>query len=503
MKKIILISFIILTGSISFGQLAYYKILTSPLNQGASNAIETDYGDIIMFISYHSTYLYTDYIQLLKINIDGDTIASKEIKKPYDCYFYTKILKIQNLEFIGVGFSFNIDSINGTSINNKIQYLKFDQNLELISSAEISYPDTADILINLCDAIINTNDHIIAMVEEGGNRKKVTFIESTLEGDSITSTKLNTIASTYPSGIMQKPDENGYYFTARGNVNVPSSFTYNNIVSVDNDYIYERQDSLPGYCSAFSKIKTFNKFILAGGQAWRPWPIYPPYSTTEYCIEKMDTAFNVIKQVFLSHVFLNHNGSTDDTISSPALFQNFDFVDTNFIFTAHYRESLTPMPNWYNFFTITKFNSNLEIKWQYYFGYDALYRLSSILATSDGGCFINGGRYDYQTQNAEFDEFYLKLDSAGIFDSFIELDTPLHSAIVYPNPGRDEINLQSGTQINSALFQIFNISGKPVFEKQINSSLIKIPVIHLPKGAYLWRILLKNRMVDSGKWIKE
>ena len=80
---------------------------------------------------------------------------------------------------------------------------------------------------------------------------------------------------------------------------------------------------------------------------------------------------------------------------------------------------------------------------------------------------------------------------------------PVHSVIVYPNPGKDMVYIRSGPQVNGALLQLFDSNGKPVAEQRIDATLLQLPVQNLPKGVYPWRILKDNKLVDSGKWVKE
>jgi len=334
--------------------------------------------------------------------------------------------------------------------------------------------------------------------------KNIMILESTIEGDSIAFKQIVPASSSQIFAIMEQPDSVGYYISSYGYFNDLTGNSNENIISIDNNLTYLSQDSLPGSCSYMSHIRKFNNNILVGGRAQRFWLKYPPFITEEYCIEKLDNALQPLKQVFLSHVVLNHSQETEkDTISYPALSQNFDFIDTNNIYTCHYREyPLSIYPQNFNYFVVAKFNSNLEVKWQYYFGYDAYYAPNQILATNDGGCFVSGKRYDYITQNQEYDVFYLKLDSTGIFTSAGESNMAVHSAMVFPNPGTDILHLESGPQVLGNHFQLYNMQGINVGEQIITGNIQQIDASNLPAGTYVWRIVKKGKVVDSGKWIK-
>ena len=89
---------------------------------------------------------------------------------------------------------------------------------------------------------------------------------------------------------------------------------------------------------------------------------------------------------------------------------------------------------------------------------------------------------------------------AGINDEFNPIS---HSAIVFPNPGKDVINLTSGIQLNNGIFTLFDIQGRSIITKKINSTEMQFDASHLVSGTYVWKIMLNNKVMDSGKWVKE
>ena len=506
MKKLTLLLIATLIGGIVLSQNSFFKILTSPLKDGSGATIETDNGDILM-ITDAGSFINKEFIKILKINSCGDTIASRKIAMPEDFYYLSKIFKLDNNQFVAVGGSFNFTPGYMYSVKNKEIFFIFNSNLDSISYKEVLMYENEIPYLSMRDAIMNNNNHIITLCEDMSGRK-ITLLETNFNGDSIKSSQLQPTYGVNVYSITQKGDFSGYYFSVEGDYNHLNTGYVSNLISIDNDLNYVAIDSLPGECAYYSHLKPFNNSILVGGRAKRIWisnqPPYPlPYITEEYCLEKLDGTLHATKQVFLSHVYQNHMNTSDDTISYPALDQNFDFVDTNNIYTCHYREyPLSIFPNETNYFVVAKFNANLDMKWQYYFGHDAYYSVARIIATTDGGCFINGSRYDAATQLEEYDIFYLKLDSTGILTTPSKSIIPVHSAILYPNPGNDIINVESGPQINGSLLQIFDMEGKPVAEQLINSTLLRLPAQQLPKGIYPWRITLNNKVVDRGKWIK-
>lgn len=506
MKNLIILFIILLKIQIGYSQNTYFKVLTTPISENGGETIETENGDIILY-AQEGSFLNINYIKFYKIDQAGDTIASKVLKKEEDFYSFTRILKLNNEEFVAVGSSFNFAPNPFFSFQNKIIFYTFNSDLDSISFTEISVNSDAMQYISVRDAILNTNNHIITLCEEM-NQKIVILLETSISGDSIRSSNLipEPGFGIYIYSIEQKPNNNGYYITTDGDYNHLGHGYTSHIITTDTNLIYESIDSLAGECAYFSQIRKFNNNLVVGGRAKRTWipaPPANPYPTEEYCIEKLDTDFKVIKQIFLSHVVLNYNSSSDDTISYPSLGRNFDYIDTNNIYTCHYREfPWVIYPNTPNYFVVAKFNSNLEIKWQYYFGNDAFYSPNSILATQDGGVFVSGNRYDAKTQSQEFDIFYLKLDSTGIFVSNTEHQIPMHSINIYPNPGSNQMYIESGPQVMGSKFILFDVNGIKVKEDNITSYSQAIQVDTLRAGQYIWKVMKQGKIIDSGKWIK-
>jgi hypothetical protein len=491
----------------AFSQTNYFKVFRTPADEYADEVVETESGDIIMILSVYIDGDSTNYVSFLKLNQEGDTVAIRIVERTERFYSYTRIIKTPHPnglaeQFIAIGASYNLGENNAFTTNNKILFYSFDSNLDSISSVQITLPDSLYIW-QLHDAILARNDHIISLIDDM-THKKVLILESSSCGDSISFNQMDTQLSSYVFSVMEKPESDGYYFSVDGYFNNTSGFSFNNIITIDTNLHYVKLDSLPGFCAYYSQIRQFNNNILAGGRALRIWYSNPAYKTEEYCIEKLDNLLQPIKQVFLSHVVLDHSQDPEnDTISYPALSRNFDFVDTNNIYTAHYREyPWTFYPSNYNYFVVSKFNSNLDLQWQYYFGFNAYYSVWQITALKEGGCYVSGNCYDFQTQDSEYDVFCLKLDSTGIYTSSGGTEMTVHSALVFPNPGNDIVYLESGPQVLGSYFQLYDLRGIKIHDEKIVASKQQINTSLLQSGIYLWRIMNKGRIVDSGKWIK-
>lgn len=268
MKKTFTLILCFLLFSLAYSQAKYLKILSSPLNESANISMETETGEIIMVTEINSDFLTNDYILFLKINLSGDTIASRKIIRIEDVYTFNKILYLGNDKFVALGGAFNFGPNYYTSINNKMIQFTFNSNLDSISTAEISISVNAIQLLSQRDCIINHNNHIVSLLEDMSG-KNIMILESTIEGDYIAFKQIVPASSSQIFAIMEQPDSVGYYISSYGYFNDLTGNSNENIISIDNNLTYLSQDSLPGRCSYMSHIRKFNNNILVGGRAQR------------------------------------------------------------------------------------------------------------------------------------------------------------------------------------------------------------------------------------------
>jgi len=159
-------------------------------------------------------------------------------------------------------------------------------------------------------------------------------------------------------------------------------------------------------------------------------------------------------------------------------------------------------PTWLQ---ITRIDTCMNILDHHFYGGDAVYMPYKILRTLDGGTVVIGNRYDcFNPASNILNPFILKVDKNGLITDFSDNPSPIsHHAIVFPNPGKEVLNLTSGIQLNQGVFTLFDMQGRPVIEKEINATEMQFEVSALSSGSYVWQIVLNNKVMDSGKWVKE
>ena len=77
---------------------------------------------------------------------------------------------------------------------------------------------------------------------------------------------------------------------------------------------------------------------------------------------------------------------------------------------------------------------------------------------------------------------------------------------VYPNPGNNTLNIR--TALQNARIEIYDITGKLVYNQEITGNNTRINAEGWPSGAYVWKVYTgvstgSTTLVETGKWIKE
>jgi len=205
----------------------------------------------------------------------------------------------------------------------------------------------------------------------------------------------------------------------------------------------------------------------------------------------IDTADNIFKSWGTSYLDL------------PA-FSALDFHNKDSIFiggTKNFGMFYATWPNWYY---ILQTDSNLNIRWERFYGGDACYWMQKIIASNDGGCIMVGTRYDYQNVSEEdLDIHVLKLNSEGLLVGTPEEATiEMREALVFPNPGTDYLKVRVAAHYKQSTFELFDINGKIVLDENINGKWGEINTSALPFGSYIYRVYNKEGLFESGKWLK-
>ena len=158
-------------------------------------------------------------------------------------------------------------------------------------------------------------------------------------------------------------------------------------------------------------------------------------------------------------------------------------------------------PQSYDYIYLAKMDSNLNVLTERYLGGDSFYGIMSMITTTDGGVALGGYKYDYTVNDwGDNDAFLIKTDADLMVGTNEHASIPVHSALVYPNPGTGTMNIR--TTEKGGVLRLYNLSGKQMLQKKISDLITGIDCSTLTGGVYVWKLYKNNREIDYGKWIK-
>ena len=88
-------------------------------------------------------------------------------------------------------------------------------------------------------------------------------------------------------------------------------------------------------------------------------------------------------------------------------------------------------------------------------------------------------------------------ETLSIEDSFIK------DLVVYPNPTKNVLILNSSLDINQAVVSVFDMAGRRVLNYKISGSNNSVDVSNLNPGEYILRIITQDQQIGSTKFIKQ
>ena len=156
-------------------------------------------------------------------------------------------------------------------------------------------------------------------------------------------------------------------------------------------------------------------------------------------------------------------------------------------------------------FYVALFDGNMNLKGEIYYHNERLMLTPySIFALSNGGCLVSTGGTDRNT----FEQRHViyKLSDETLVGVEEAHDAGFAVAVVYPNPGKDVLNIR--TALQNAHVEIYDLSGKLIHNQQITDNITAINTSAWPSGSYVWRVVAGTSTgsvieAETGKWIKE
>jgi hypothetical protein len=491
MKKLIIsVLFCLVSISLS-AQNTFFKWYPSDNYEYMINAFEVSNGDFILSGSRSESNDPTANAYLLKIDSNGNYLIENELGviDTNSCFTVAFVLPNET-SVLNYANSKKIVNTNG-SVQQSISFEKINTNdLSIIEKKEYLTP--VNKIIAPQRVLINeTNIYILSHYSEyNPNYQMLGNVVSkyNFNFDSLV-TFIDLRPTIFDAGIINNIDENAIKCIYGGAGAL-------HLVSLDYDLNLIENKELSSIFSTAGCVTSLSesKYLLTGTAR--------ELINTKEQIKVI--AFNMNDEKIDSTSYYNN----PDSILYAGFVTNTEVID-NHVFTVgnyQFNPSQWPWQNTPTYIQITRMDTNLNIIDHHFYGGDAVYTPYKILATSDGGALITGIRYDHTNPSVQlYHPFALKVNNEGVVVDGIEdeLNPISHSAIVFPNPGKDVINLTSGIQLNNGVFTLFDLQGRSVLSKKINATEMQFDASHLVSGTYVWNIMLNNKVMDSGKWVKE
>ncbi len=493
-------------------RLFYITLILLPLCLTSQNSFElkikTDLDDSAtdIFQCTDGNYIFvgssTDIINansrgiIYKISPEGSVVNNIEIAKT-DTLVYLDIMDTINGSFVACGRV--TEKIQNEDFSS-IYLVYFNSMLEILSEKIIPLPPEYTSAFYSMMKSDGDKIYVAGMarhLDYQTYKFDVFLYELSAVGDSVNANFTRREGIQFAEGYLLRPNNEGHYIFSFGNW----SYDQGTIVKYDEDLNFIETDTLPlniWWDNYAMNLPTGN-YLVSGRQYF---DTSPGISDGE---ERRSVLYNMQDTNIPTNFYNYHMGT--DTLSMPAALRSFDTTNAgkiyfsgtaNIEFTYPWQQS----PSW---IFLSKLDENLEPQWIRFYGGDMFYHIYTVKATQDGGAIMTCRTYDYETQYLEHDIIILKVDENGLIVGAGEEPSGLtmQDAIVYPNPGSEFLTVQSGSQINGALFELFDLSGNLVLSATLDERLETLSTIELSTGTYPYRITFQNKIVGSGKWVKE
>ena len=458
-------------------------ILSTPMNEVVGDIYEENDGSIYVtgFVTRPNEFWGKANGIVLKINDEGHFVDSTIYDMMDRRYCITNILPDSNNCFILSGYSTDtFPQLLNTFGNCCIEMKKINSNLDILSEKEIVFPPDYKYKNWISCRGMNNNILVSGSIVPNYIVPYLFFYVLKDNFDSLhASFYLDT---TRMCGAIKQLSDTTYWMT---------DFSSSDYYMLDkNLYLTDYDYARPHWINSPFGIKwdSDTSFYLAG--EWNDGP---------------DDDIGFFKQFHPTDSTGNifNTWGTLDTLDIPAA-DALDYKNKDSIFiggTTNFGFYYFPTPSWY---FIIQTDSNLNVRWERFYGGDAHYIMWKIIASNDGGCIIAGTRYDYQNvTEEELDIHILKLNSEGLMVGTPEGPTiEMHEALVFPNPGTNYLKVRIAAQHKQSMFELYDINGRQVLTQQIFGKWGEVNTVFLTSGTYIYKIYNAEGLHESGKWIK-
>jgi hypothetical protein len=267
--------------------------------------------------------------------------------------------------------------------------------------------------------------------------------------------------------------------------------TNNTILQLNNEFTYETSFStdLPAEIT-IPRLKPYleNRYFLYGdffvdaGNG---------FYDTDLAVIVMDSVANVMDSFIFGFADTSDRGAQ----------VSFYHPDTLFLGGARNVQPFPEDSTDFNHLFVHKTSVSGEIVATAFYGANGMLSMGGILATSDGGCIMAGQFYDFLThpESEIRDAVFVKVNPDGTITNLEEKKTSVNgdSFVVYPNPARDQIFIQSNSRLKIRAL-LYNSTGVLISGFEFVSR-VGFDVSGLPVGVYLLQLITPDGTIKTRK----
>ena len=272
--------------------------------------------------------------------------------------------------------------------------------------------------------------------------------------------------------------------------------------------------SWPFQCCRFAYLKT----NPANGKTYSNNTInYPAYGGNPAIVE------DIMMSVFDAENFLQTNytwGLNTQSHDGAGILQSIGFDNDNNVYMVGQMDNIMANEFLNRNLYIACLDENLNKLGEIYHVDDYAYMVKSMAACPEGGCLISCHKSDEVT--LETWNCLIKVTKEALVGIEEAHDAGFAVAMAYPNPGMDVLNIRTAVtmwQPCKVYVEIYNLSGKLVYNQEITDNITSINTESWPSGMYVWKVYTSPEPVEGisvstvstgstpimevGKWIKE
>jgi hypothetical protein len=515
MKYILIIIFtffsFIIDAQVTYNKVKYYNGDSSLNDAVIRGMISLDTNFVLVTVgTYDAKYYGTQIIKVDKYGNVLNVIHFNEDSIRYPTYVGNCIIKDKDTNLV---IATNTHNVHAAYINVWEGFLiKLNKNLDTIWTRSFHLPDS---LVGNCN---RPNNHFTA-------------VEVTPDGGYI------VVGNYYEDCVYDENKKHPYLTKYDKNGNIIWIKTYNNLrpcfdiaVTSDSGFVFTphnysqdevcKTDSL-GNIEWFANANNLLHFVsfdvtVSGDDIISVSP-YVYYSDGNPNHNRYGLDFVKTNSV-TGQIVWNKQYIPMINVECPTLHQHIEVeIDGNgniIIAATGHAQNYNHTAGGYKGF-LMKLNSNGDSLWTHFYDWGSFFQryaqFNDFVLTDDGG-ILAGGYWNPPYLNYKQGAWLVKTDSMGnapgMFTVGIEENTLLlhkESARIYPNPTKNQLNLDLAKEQQSQMeLFIYNSSGSLVSKEILNGAQLKyrVDIKNLSSGVYFLQLISNEAVIFQSKFIK-